>query len=106
MYRDRSATKEFRWRLVANNGEAILKTTEGYTTKQNCELSIASSKKNSKDENKYRKGQTTIGYYFILVAENGEELGQSEYYSTPSNRDQGIQTCMHVATTATVDDRT
>jgi uncharacterized protein YegP (UPF0339 family) len=39
LYRDKSQTKEFRWRLIARNGE-IVSSGEGYTTKKECEEGI------------------------------------------------------------------
>ena len=44
MYADKAG--EFRFRLKARNGE-IIATSEGYTTKANCENGIASVKKNA-----------------------------------------------------------
>ena len=44
MYTDKAG--EFRFRLKATNGQ-IIATSEGYTTKPNCENGIASVKKNA-----------------------------------------------------------
>ena len=46
MYADKAG--EFRFRLKARNGE-IIATSEGYTTKANCENGIASVRKNAVD---------------------------------------------------------
>lgn len=38
---------EFRWRLVASNGQTIATGGEGYKTKENCKAGIESVKKNA-----------------------------------------------------------
>ncbi len=46
-YKDKAG--EFRWRLVAPNGEIIADSGEGYTTKQNCQKGFESVKKYCQD---------------------------------------------------------
>lgn len=106
IYKDNAFFSEFRWRLRADNNEIILKSTEGYTSKQNCYKSIASVKANSPYDKQYYRGNASLGYYFTLHAENGEPLGQSEYYVTANNRERGIETCKREAPTANVVDQT
>ena len=43
LYRDQSKEKEFRWRLIAPNGE-IIADGEGYTTKQECKEGVEAIK--------------------------------------------------------------
>jgi hypothetical protein len=43
----KDAKKEFRWRLVASNGQTIATSGEGYTSKDSAKEGIASVKKNS-----------------------------------------------------------
>ncbi|MCX5997200.1 MAG: DUF1508 domain-containing protein [Chloroflexi bacterium] len=45
LYKDRKG--EFRWRLVASNGQAIASSGEGYTTKESAKAGIESVKKNA-----------------------------------------------------------
>jgi len=45
LYKD--AKGEFRWRLVASNGQTIATSGEGYTTKENAKAGIESVKKNA-----------------------------------------------------------
>jgi uncharacterized protein YegP (UPF0339 family) len=45
LYKDAKA--EFRWRLVATNGQTIATAGEGYTTKANAQAGIDSVKKNA-----------------------------------------------------------
>lgn len=39
IYKDNAG--EFRWRFKAKNGETIAISSEGYTSKQNCQYSVA-----------------------------------------------------------------
>ncbi len=41
------ARKEFRWRLVASNGQAIASSGEGYKSKDSAKAGIESVKKNA-----------------------------------------------------------
>ena len=45
LYQD--ATSEFRWRLVASNGQTIATSGEGYKSKDSAKAGIASVKKNA-----------------------------------------------------------
>ena len=45
LYKD--AKGEFRWRLVASNGQAIANGGEGYKSKENAKAGIESVKKNA-----------------------------------------------------------
>jgi uncharacterized protein len=45
LYKD--AKGEFRWRLVASNGQAIANGGEGYKTKESAKAGIESVKKNA-----------------------------------------------------------
>ena len=45
LYKDKKG--EFRWRLLASNGQAIASSGEGYTTMANAKAGIESVKKNA-----------------------------------------------------------
>ena len=45
LYKDKKG--EFRWRLVASNGQTIASSGEGYTEKTSAKAGIASVKKNA-----------------------------------------------------------
>jgi uncharacterized protein len=47
LYKDKKG--EFRWRLVASNGQAIASSGEGYKTKESAKAGIDSVKKNAAD---------------------------------------------------------
>ncbi len=82
---------EFQFNLKAGNGQVIL-TSEGYSSKANCENGIESVRKNSQDDSKFDKKTSTNGkYYFNLKATNGQIIGSSQMYEGESGRDNGIQ---------------
>ncbi|WP_127127856.1 YegP family protein [Pseudoflavitalea rhizosphaerae] len=96
---------EFQFNLKAGNGEVIL-TSEGYTTRQNCDNGIESVRKNSQDDSKYEKKTATNGkLYFNLKATNGQVIGTSEIYDSESGRNNGIASVKENAPKATVEDQ-
>jgi uncharacterized protein YegP (UPF0339 family) len=81
---------EFRFRLKANNGQAIL-ASEGYKSKASCTNGIESVRKNSQDDSKYEKLESKSGKtYFNLKATNGQIIGTSEMYSSNSGMQNGM----------------
>lgn len=97
---------EFQFNLKAGNGQTIL-SSEGYTTKTNCENGIAAVRTNSKDDNKFdRKISSNGKAYFNLKASNGQIIGTSEMYESVSSMDNGIVSVKTNAPEATVDDQT
>jgi uncharacterized protein len=96
---------EFQFNLKAGNGEGIL-ASEGYTTKAGCEGGIDSVRKNSQDNSKFEKKESSNGkYFFNLKATNGQIIGTSEMYESSSGRDNGIASVQKNAPDATVDDQ-
>lgn len=97
---------EFQFNLKAVNGQNIL-SSEGYSSKANCENGIESVKKNSQDDAKFdRKTSSNGKYYFNLKATNGQIIGTSEMYEAEAGRDNGIDSVKTNAADATVDDQT
>ncbi|WP_316840098.1 YegP family protein [Pedobacter gandavensis] len=95
---------EFQFDLKAGNGQVIL-TSEGYTTKANCNNGIESVKKNSKDDSKFERKTSTNGKpYFNLKATNGQVIGTSEMYESEASRDNGIESVKKNAPDAEVSD--
>lgn len=85
------ANGEFQFNLKAGNGQTIL-TSEGYTTKSACENGIESVKKNSQDDARYEKKESSNGkYHFSLKSTNGQIIGSSEMYESTAARDNGIE---------------
>lgn len=81
---------EYQFNLKAGNGQVIL-TSEGYTTKPNCINGIESVKKNSPEDSRYEKKDSSNGkYYFNLKATNGQVIGTSQMYESTAGRENGI----------------
>ncbi len=97
---------EFQFNLKAGNGQVIL-TSEGYTTKANCQNGLDSVKKNAKDDVHYdRKEGVNKKYYFNLKATNGQIIGTSQMYESEAGRDKGIESVKNNAPDAPVADLT
>ena len=94
---------EFQFNLKAGNNEIIL-TSEGYSTKANCQNGIQSVKLNSQDDAKFdRKTSTNGKFYFNLKSSNGQIIGTSEMYESESSRETGLASVKSNASTASVD---
>ena len=97
---------EFQFNLKADSGYSIL-SSEGYTTKANCENGIESVRKNSQDDSRFNSKTSSNGKaYFNLMATNGQIIATSEMYENETNRDNGIASVKSNAPHATIDDQT
>lgn len=86
--------------LKAGNGQVIL-TSEVYTTKAACLNGIESVKKNSQEDARFDRLESTNGKpYFNLKATNGQVIGTSELYESVAARDNGIESVMKNAADA------
>lgn len=95
---------EYQFNLKAGNGQVIL-TSEGYSSKANCQNGIDSVKTNSQiDERFDRKTASNGKPYFNLKASNGQVIGMSEMYESTSARDNGIESVKTNAPSATTED--
>lgn len=104
IYTDKAG--EFRFRLKASNGQAIL-ASEGYKTKPSCVNGVESVKKNAPNDALYERKQTQAGKFtFNLKSTNGQVIGTSESYEAESSRDNGIESVKKHAPDASVDDTT
>ena len=98
---------EYRFALRAVNGEIVLRSSEGYSTKQACIDGIGSVKYNAPFDSQYRRLVASNGqFYFTLVAVNTKVLGISELYYTSSGRDNGIEAVKRDAPNAPILDHT
>merc|ERR1712187_496331 len=99
------ANKKFHFRLKAANGETVL-ASQGYKSKPGCLTGIKSVKTNSKKAAAFVKKTSKNGKkFFLLKAANGEVIGTSQMYSSPSACGTGIKsvgTVAGVAPTKTV----
>lgn len=104
LYTDKSG--EFRFRLLAGNGQNIL-ASEGYKTKSACENGIDSVKANAPFDERYERKETSSGkYMFNLKAANHQVIGTSQTYTSESGRDNGIESVKTNAPGASIDDQT
>lgn len=98
--------EEFYFHLKAGNGEVIL-ASQGYTTKANCQKGIHSVAANSQNQEHFDKKVAKDGReYFVLMATNGQVVGNSQMYTTTSARDHGIDSVYSNASRASIDDLT
>lgn len=95
-------SKEFYFRLKAENGQIILQS-EGYTTKANCKNGVASVKKNAPHDHAY---VTTDTHFNLKSLDNGQVIGSSQSYASTSTRDNGIASVKRNAPIAEVIDLT
>ena len=97
---------EFQFNLKAGNGQVIL-ASEGYKAKASCLNGIESVRRNSQDDSKFDRKESSNGKpYFNLKATNGQIIGNSEMYESVASRDNGIESVKKNAPDATVDDQT
>jgi uncharacterized protein len=97
---------EIYFHLKAANGEKIL-ASEMYKAKAGALNGIESVKKNAPVEARYEKLVSNNSKpYFVLKAGNGEVIGKSEMYDAEAGRDNGIESVMTNAPTATLVDST
>ncbi len=100
IYTDKAG--EFRFRLKASNGQAIL-ASEGYKAKAGCTNGIESVKKNAPNDANYDRNETSSGKYrFNLKSTNSQIIGTSQSYETTDARDNGIESVKNNAPDATV----
>jgi uncharacterized protein YegP (UPF0339 family) len=97
---------EFQFNLKAGNGQTIL-ASEGYTTKAACDNGIESVRKNSQEDGRYERKESSNGkYYFNLKATNGQIIGSSEMYESVASRENGIESVKKNAPDGVVEDQT
>lgn len=103
-YKDKAG--EFRFRLKAANGQAIL-SSEGYKAKASCTNGIKSVQKNCANPDLFVKKQTPSGMFrFSLMATNGQVIGSSQNYKSESGCNNGMKSVANSAPGATIDDQT
>ncbi len=102
IYKDKRG--EFRFRLKAANGQAIL-ASEGYAAKTGCTNGIESVRKNSTEDSRFERLESKGGSpYFNLKAKNGQVIGTSEMYSSVSALENGIASVKKNAPAASIED--
>jgi hypothetical protein len=104
IYKDNAG--EFRFRLKAGNGEAIL-ASEGYKGKDSCKNGIASVQKNGPSDGRYERKESASGkHFFVLKAGNHEVIGKSQMYESAKSMEGGIESVKKNSPTTNIDDQT
>jgi hypothetical protein len=97
---------EFQFNLKSNNGLVIL-SSEGYSTKANCENGIESVRRFSQDESNFEKHTASNDkYYFNLKSSNGQIIGTSQMYGSEFGVEKGIASVKTNAADAKTEDKT
>ena len=97
---------KFHFNLKAGNGQVIL-SSQGYAGKPTCLNGIESVRKNSQDDSKFERKESSSGKpYFNLKATNGQVIGNSEMYESVAACENGIESVKKNAPEATVEDQT
>lgn len=100
----KSKNDKFLFNLKAGNGEIIL-TSQLYEAKTSAQQGIDSVRANASLDERYERNTSTSGQpYFNLKAANGQVIGRSETYSSPSAMEGGIASVKKNASDATVVD--
>ena len=95
---------EFQFVLKAGNGQVIL-ASQGYEAKSSCLNGIESVRKNSMDDARFERKESSNGKpFFNLKASNGQIIGTSEMYESTSACENGIESVKKNAPDALVDD--
>ena len=92
--------------LKAGNGEVILQS-QGYSSASGCTNGIESVRTNSQDESKFECREAKDGrFYFIIKANNGQEIGRSQMYKSNSGCKNGMASvATNAADASVVDER-
>jgi uncharacterized protein YegP (UPF0339 family) len=94
---------KFHFTLHAKNQQVVL-TSEAYGTRAAAVGGIASVKKNAVNRESFETRTAKNGKrYFVLIAKNGEVIGQSQMYAHRSSAYTGIKSVMANAPGAATD---
>jgi uncharacterized protein YegP (UPF0339 family) len=97
---------QYYFRFKASNYKQIL-SSEGYSTKENCNSGIRSVKAISPYDSSYQKIDNYGNYRFNMIATNGQTVARSsEGYSDRYGRDNAINVVKAEAGSAVVIDLT
>lgn len=97
---------QFHFNLKAGNGEVIL-SSQTYTEKASALAGIDSVRANGPDEGNFERKVSSSGQpFFVLKAQNGQVIGNSEMYSSASARDNGIASVQKNSPSTVVKDLT
>ena len=90
----KSSTGKLRFNLLAANKRVVL-ASESYGTRAAAVAGIASVRKNAALRERFERRVARNGKtYFVLLARNGEIIGQSQMYAHPTSCYVGIRSVM------------
>ena len=93
---------QWHFNLLAGNNEPIL-SSEMYESKPAAENGIESVRSNSQREGAFDERVAKNGqHYFVLIATNGQIVGQSEMYTSSAGCKNGIESVKKNAPNAEV----
>jgi uncharacterized protein len=99
-------TGKFHFSLLAANRRIVL-TSEAYDSRAAALAGIASVRKNALVRERFERRTAKNGKsYFVLLARNGEIIGQGQMYAHPTSCYPGIHSVMDNAAKATLLDCT
>jgi uncharacterized protein YegP (UPF0339 family) len=98
---------QYKFELIADDKEILL-TSQRYMTEVSARDGIRSAQINSRFDSNYERKHASEGqlFYFVLKASNGEPIGTSGMYTTPTARENGIRSCMTNGPTTAIEDQT
>jgi hypothetical protein len=95
-----AANGMYYFNLTAENNKIVL-TSEMYSAKEGAYGGIESVRLNGPQAERYDRRRSVDGQdYFVLLAANGEIVGQSEMYRSSASLENGLQAVMRVAEAA------
>jgi len=98
------ADGQFRFQLLAKNGERIL-ASEGYTSRSGAKNGIKSVQTNGANKARYAVETADNGeFYFNLKSGNGQVIGTSETYTSKSNAQAGVDAVVRALASASTAD--
>jgi uncharacterized protein YegP (UPF0339 family) len=95
---------KFYFNLKASNGQVIL-TSQMYKDKSGAKNGIASVQENANINDLFeRKESSSDKDFFVLKAKNHQVIGKSQFYSSATAMDNGIESVMKNGATTKIED--
>lgn len=100
----KSSDEKYYFNLKAGNGQIIL-SSQRYASRASAEQGIESVRKNAASDERFdRKTSARDEPYFCLTATNGQNIGQSEMYSSTAAMENGVASVKQNAPDAPLSD--
>lgn len=101
---EKSRNGKYKWNLTAKNGEVVL-SSQMYQSKSSCKNGVKSVKQNAKVQKRFEVLKAKNGkHYFNLKARNGQIIGTSQMYASPSGCSNGCKSVAKNAGGARIED--